>query len=226
MTEDYHDINKVKIVINTLYSQSKTPQTSNQNISLKEASAWLEKFRESEYAWHISDQLLNSEFNFKFENSNTCLEFNQNKFILLFFAAQTLKSKIVQYFHQLPKDSYLSLRDSILQHLKKISSLQTSSSNQQNSENLLHKQIHQNLANNLKILITQLTIAIADLTLQITDWKTPISDMIDLYLSNTNEGIFLIDYLKILPEELSAKSIKIGESRRKEFIELLKLNWA
>ena len=107
MSDDYHNIQKVKAAIITLYDPLIQPTQKSQ------ANTWLEKFRQSEYAWQVCDNLLNHERNFENEDGDSGVgcssgldSARQNKFLVLFFAAQTLKQKIVMDFHQLPGDSY------------------------------------------------------------------------------------------------------------------------
>lgn len=42
-----------------------------------------------------------------------------------YFAAQTLRTKIQSHFNELPTESYISLKDSILNHLKSLNQLST-----------------------------------------------------------------------------------------------------
>jgi transportin-3 len=54
------------------------------------AEEWLNDFKKSVHAWYVTDQLLHT---------------NKNEQVL-FFAAQTIRSKIQNCFHELPADSH------------------------------------------------------------------------------------------------------------------------
>src|SRR6266487_1434953 len=68
------------------------------------ASTWLTTLQSTLYAWRVADQLLLARFDVE-----SC-----------YFAAQTLRTKIQTSFHELPPESYSSLKDSIINHLKGI----------------------------------------------------------------------------------------------------------
>lgn len=56
------------------------------------------------YAWKIADELLARKMDL-----NSC-----------YLAAQTMRSKLQNSFHELPQDSHTSLRDALLNHLSKL----------------------------------------------------------------------------------------------------------
>lgn len=56
------------------------------------------------YAWKIADELLARKVDL-----NSC-----------YLAAQTMRSKLQNSFHELPQDSHVSLRDALLNHLSKL----------------------------------------------------------------------------------------------------------
>lgn len=91
------DVATVYQVIKTLYHDSNCESKEN-------ASKWLNKLQTSVFAWKIADDLLMSR-----ADVETC-----------YFAAQTLRTKLQSSFHELPADSYSSLKDSIINHLKTI----------------------------------------------------------------------------------------------------------
>uniref|UniRef100_A0A1I8C237 Xpo1 domain-containing protein n=1 Tax=Meloidogyne hapla TaxID=6305 RepID=A0A1I8C237_MELHA len=66
------------------------------------AIKWLEQFQKSIEAWTIADRILNEARSF-----DAC-----------FFAAQTLRNKLLYQMHELPSDSYVALRDSLLALLR------------------------------------------------------------------------------------------------------------
>lgn len=59
------------------------------------------------YAWEISDQLLQMK-----QDVESC-----------YFAAQTMKMKIQTAFYELPQDTHLALRDSLLSHIQNLKEL-------------------------------------------------------------------------------------------------------
>ncbi|KAG0676827.1 Nuclear import receptor [Pichia californica] len=103
---------------------------------------------------------------------------SNSNFELKLFICQTLRSKIQYDYNQLPNNSTIeSLRLSILKILLELNNFKTE-----------------------KLLVIQLSIALSYLIIQDFSWDSPILDIIN-YLSNN--PINLLEFLKILPEELS-----------------------
>uniref|UniRef100_A0A4W3H390 Transportin 3 n=1 Tax=Callorhinchus milii TaxID=7868 RepID=A0A4W3H390_CALMI len=125
------------------------------------------------YAWEISDQLLQM----------------QQEVELCYFAAQTMKMKIQTSFNELPPETHLALRDSLLTHI-------------------------QNLKDISPVIVTQLALAIADLALQMASWKGCVQMLIE-----KSSLCFLLEILTVLPEEVHSRSLRIGANRRTEIIE-------
>lgn len=97
---------------------------------------------------------------------------------LKLFICQTLRSKIQYDYGQLPDQATIdSLRLSILKVLLELSNFKTD-----------------------KLLVIQLSIALSYLIIQDFNWANPIFDIMN-YLSNN--PINLLEFLKILPEEMS-----------------------
>ncbi|KAK3517940.1 hypothetical protein QTP70_027900 [Hemibagrus guttatus] len=142
------------------------------------ASVWLGELQRSMYAWEISDQLLQMK-----QDVESC-----------YFAAQTMKMKIQTSFYELPQETHLALRDSLLSHI-------------------------QNLKDLSPIIITQLALAIADLALQMASWKGCVHTLIEKYSNDVTSMPFLIEILTVLPEEVHSRSLRIGANRRTEIIE-------
>ena len=91
--------------LSTVYSLIRTLYENEPNGESKEmASKWLESLQHSIYGWRIADQLL----------------INKSDIASCYFAAQTLRTKIQNNFQELPENSYSSLKDSIINHLKSI----------------------------------------------------------------------------------------------------------
>ena len=85
-------------VISSLYGNNENSKTESKQM----ASSWLESLQKSVYAWEIADQLL-----IKRPSIECC-----------YFAAQTLRTKLESSFTELPLESYIPLKNSILNHLK------------------------------------------------------------------------------------------------------------
>ncbi|KAJ8373759.1 hypothetical protein SKAU_G00043390 [Synaphobranchus kaupii] len=142
------------------------------------ASVWLGELQRSMYAWEISDQLLQLK-----QDVESC-----------YFAAQTMKMKIQTSFYELPADTHVALRDSLLTHIENLKDLSP-------------------------IIVTQLALAIADLALQMASWKGCVHTLIEKYSNEVSSMTFLIEILTVLPEEVHSRSLRIGANRRTEIIE-------
>ncbi|RXM30474.1 Transportin-3 [Acipenser ruthenus] len=142
------------------------------------ASVWLGELQRSMYAWEIADQLLQLK-----QDVESC-----------YFAAQTMKMKIQTSFYELPAETHISLRDSLLSHI-------------------------QNLKDLSPVIVTQLALAIADLALQMASWKGCVHTLIEKYSNDVSSLLFLIEILTVLPEEVHSRSLRIGANRRTEIIE-------
>ncbi|ORX98968.1 ARM repeat-containing protein [Basidiobolus meristosporus CBS 931.73] len=94
------------------------------------------------------------------------------------FAAQTFRAKITYDLKELDTNARNSLRDSLL--------------------NLLHQ-----FRAGPNIIITQLCLSIANLALQANDWEDPVKQLIQLYASNPETAGCLLEFLSVLPEEIS-----------------------
>uniref|UniRef100_A0A670Z9Y9 Transportin-3 n=1 Tax=Pseudonaja textilis TaxID=8673 RepID=A0A670Z9Y9_PSETE len=142
------------------------------------ASLWLGELQRSVHAWEISDHLLQIQ-----QDVESC-----------YFAAQTMKMKIQTSFYELPTDSHVSLRDSLLSHI-------------------------QNLKDMSPVIVTQLALAIADLALQMASWKGCVHTLVEKYNNDVSSLPFLLEILTVLPEEVHSRSLRIGANRRTEIIE-------
>ncbi|VDO04478.1 unnamed protein product [Rodentolepis nana] len=147
----------------------------NPENSVKEgASKWLCEFQKSVYAWEIADKLLylNRDLNSSY------------------FGAQTIRIKIQMYFTELPPNSHEGLKDSLLNHVKKIT-----------------KETPKSIAN-------QLCLALADLYCQMVHWKNAITDIINGLSSNDVSSLYLLDILRFIAEEMNSKTLRLGLNRR------------
>ncbi|XP_060531068.1 transportin-3 [Cylas formicarius] len=115
-----------------------------------------------------------------------------------YFAAQTMRTKMHQSFYELPAEVHVSLRDSLLEHISQI-----------------------NEGTNT-VIITQLCLALADLILQMPSWQRASLDLINRFSSQPYVWP-LLEILTVLPEELESRSVRLGENRRVEVLEDLKL---
>ncbi|KAI1711641.1 exportin 1-like protein domain-containing protein [Ditylenchus destructor] len=111
------------------------------------------------------------------------------------FAAQTIRQKILFDFRELSQDFYTPLRESIMNNLSTL-------------ESKLSK-------HNSGVIMTQLAAALADLYLQVPDWND-FGVMLDRLIQMSSEGgtNILLTLLKIFPEELYNRHMRIGENRR------------
>ncbi|XP_013175613.1 PREDICTED: importin-13 [Papilio xuthus] len=155
----------------------------NPNANEKEkASLWLGDVQKSIHSWKISDQLLQEK---KDEQS-------------YYFAAQTMRSKVQHNLSELPPESLVSLRDSLIAHLENAA------------------------AGTSNAILTQLSLALADLALQMQTWQNCVSDLIKLF--STKNEFALLEILTVLPQEIDSPNLKLGENRREEIKNELRAN--
>lgn len=99
---------------------------------------------------------------------------------LKIFAAQTLRSKIIYDLSaQFPESNFENLKNSLLEILSKYT------------------------APNQKLIRTQLSIALSHFALQYLSWRNALSEIINKLSSLETLLPVLLEFLKILPEELS-----------------------
>ncbi len=94
------------------------------------------------------------------------------------FSAQTFRQKIEFDLSQLDDTNKESLKNTLL--------------------NLLYE-----FRAGPKPMITQLCLALADLAIQMLNWKDPVCDMIDSLHQNPEMVGILLEFLLLLPEEMS-----------------------
>lgn len=140
----------------------------------RSAEEWLNDFKKSVHAWYITDQILHTDKNEQ----------------VLFFAAQTIRTKIQYNFHELPVDTHESLRNSLLDHVDLLS---------QSSFNTVQTQIY---------------IALSDLIMLMSSWENPVPEIIQRFTNPPDRMNALIEFLTILPEEINNKRLKLGQNRR------------
>ncbi|EAL40594.1 transportin-3 isoform X2 [Anopheles merus] len=148
------------------------------NVEKEKASKWLEEFQKSIHSWKIADELLRQK-----HDLNSCT-----------FAAQTMRNKIQNSFHELPESAHESLRQSLLEHLSHIT-IETKS-----------------------VIVTQLSLALADLALLMSSWQKPVATLLQRFSSNANMMYALIELLTLIPEEVNSRHLRLGANRRKEIL--------
>ncbi|CAK9092789.1 Transportin-3 (Importin-12) (Imp12) (Transportin-SR) (TRN-SR) [Durusdinium trenchii] len=142
--------------LQALYATS-DPQTK------KQADDWLTKFQQTPAAWQVSDTLLSQ--------ADAPMQFR-------FFAAQTMRTKVQFDFYELPADSYMSLRDSMLVHIDRFRAAE-------------HQPIH-----------TMLAIGLADLAIQMDHtWPNAVETLFQRFGQSPESYPTLLEVLRMLPEE-------------------------
>ncbi|KHJ94471.1 hypothetical protein OESDEN_05596 [Oesophagostomum dentatum] len=157
-----------------------------QNISVfysgvnnEEAVAWINGVQSSVQAWTLCDRIL-------------C---ERRDPLACCFAAQTLRQKIMKSLSELPKESYLSLRESLITHLSHI-------------DVSAHDQVADATA-------TQLCLAVADLYIQVPEWKNWVAELLNKFSALEGDRTrMLLTLLRVFPEEIQYS--RVGENRRNE----------
>lgn len=118
------------------------------------------------------------------------------------FSAQTLRSKISYDLHQVPIEARLGLKNSIINLIKM---------------NSVHRST---------VISVQMSAALADLALQLLQWKDVMAEMVSEFGSSAATMPCLLEFLKVLPEELSdpKRSLLTDEEFRERADELLTSN--
>ncbi|KAK6737934.1 hypothetical protein RB195_020183 [Necator americanus] len=157
-----------------------------QNISVfysgvnnEEAAAWLNSIQSSINAWTLCDRIL-------------C---ERRDPLACCFAAQTLRQKILKSLAELPRESCLSLRESLITHLSHI-------------DVSCHDQVADATA-------TQLCLALADLYIQVPEWNNWVAELLNRFSALEGDRTrMLLTLLRVFPEEVQYS--KVGENRRNE----------
>jgi len=148
----------------------------------KEADDYLTKFQQKVEAWSVADAIL--------RQSDAPISTH-------FFAAQTMRTKVQFDFYELPADSYVSLRDSLLGHISGFRASQ-------------YAPIH-----------TILCVAIADLAIQLdAAWADAVPALFNRFGCDAENYATLLEVMKALPEEcmnykLMTDSMKRANSRER-----------
>ncbi|KAF4663406.1 Transportin-3 [Perkinsus olseni] len=164
------DLATLQTALQTLFSSQNQEERSR-------ADEWLRKWQQTSTAWQVANLVLDNESN------------NEN---MLFFAAQTLRTKIQFDFYELQETDWAGLRESIISKL-----INFSGSNKSSAVRM------------------QLAIALADLAIQMDDkWETAIEDIIKQFSSSPAYTGLLLIVLKLLPEEASNYRLMTDTSKR------------
>ncbi|VDO47181.1 unnamed protein product [Haemonchus placei] len=155
-------------------------------INNEESSKWLNSMQSSDkksvlqvQAWTLCDRIL-------------C---ERRDPLACCFAAQTLRQKIMKSLSELPKDAYLSLRESLISHLSHI-------------DVSCHDQVTDATA-------TQLCLAVADLYIQVPEWKNWVNELLQRFSALEGDRTrMLLTLLRVFSEEVQYS--KVGENRRNE----------
>lgn len=161
----------------TLQTALQTLFSSQNQEERTRADEWLRKWQQTPSAWQVTNLILDNEAN------------TEN---MLFFAAQTLRTKIQFDFYELQETDWTGLRESIINKLTKFSGPNGSSA-----------------------VRMQLAIALADMAIQMDDkWETAIEDIIKQFSSSPAYTSLLLIVLKLLPEEATNYRLMTDTSKR------------
>ncbi|VDD97951.1 unnamed protein product [Enterobius vermicularis] len=106
-----------------------------------------------------------------------------------------MRQKLLHHIRELPPDSYLSLQESLLNHI--------SSYGCGNHEKPT-------------AILTQLCLALVDLYMQVPEWTDFIAKIFDRFSKLPNSDAFLLlNLLKIFSEEVQSPHLRVGDNRRR-----------
>lgn len=133
-----------------------------------EANKWLVSFQRVKWEpWGVCDKILSMP-----QISSECH----------FFAANTLRLKLLQNFDELPKSDWLPFRDSLLAHAERHS---------------------------MQTVRTMLSLCVACLTVQMAqEWETAIVDLTNRF-GREETALVLLDILTVLPEEINDENLLV-----------------
>lgn len=158
---------------------------------IEEANRWLEQFQKTAEAWTVADQLLQQPA----DPTNGPLAASH------IFAAQTMRTKIVYDWNDLPAEAHTSLRQSLLDHVVRF-------------------------GQGPQPVLTQLCLAVGVLALRMDSWPTVVNDLISSLTqpaeSATAKLPCLLEMLTVLPEEAENYRVNVLPRRRDEFRALMR----
>ncbi|KAI0814905.1 ARM repeat-containing protein [Irpex lacteus] len=97
------------------------------------------------------------------------------------FAAQTFRAKVTYDLHQVDSANLLALRDTLVRALERFQK-------------------------GPKSIIVQLCLALSGLALQVPTWENPVQDLVDAFGRDPSTVPVLLQFLTILPEELTSNT--------------------
>ncbi|CAB59809.2 karyopherin/importin-beta family nuclear import receptor Mtr10 [Schizosaccharomyces pombe] len=147
----------------TLLSALATLYANTDREQKLQANNYLEEFQKSPAAWQICFSILNQD--------DSSIEAK-------LFAAQTLRQKIVYDFHQLPKETHIEFRNSLLQ-------------------------LFLAAKDSPRPLLVSLAVCMAAIALHMTEWHNVIADVFQACSSKDPSGRCVLQFLSVLPEEAS-----------------------
>lgn len=134
---------------------------------------WLQEFQKSPYSWKISDELL----------------YSKRSVESISFASQTIRTKILKDFNELPAESHQQLKESIIQHVLKMDNT---------------------------VALKQLCLALADLVLQMPQTNDYLLALLSVL---EQKQTVLLTLMTVIPEEYRNKNLRLGDRRRNQVYE-------
>lgn len=172
--------------------------SQDSNTDRKPASEWLDKLKNSIYAWEICDQLLAA----------------REGIDVSYLAAHMLRQKIAKNFNELPLECYSSLKDSIVNHL------------QATEDYAVQGQLTMAISD-LTLLLKEWSNPIEDLAKKLELDKSlsspPANDFIAIHKGLHNRLLFayILNNMCDLNHRHSERPSKVGAKRREEYEDYL-----
>ena len=180
------ELQRIKFALQTVFSPpSVLTQGESTFLRHDHANRYLVSFQCLPIAWMVCDQLLLQE-----HDESNCY----------FFAAQTLHFKCREevYIAQLPQNSLVSLRDSLINHLIRFATNPPSAA-----------------------LITRLCMAIASLSVQMR-WNSIVNDVLENVRLRPELAPAILELIQLIPEETCSRRLYLpNEQIRQDFRESL-----
>lgn len=185
------ELRRIRLALDAVFSPRPAGPSNQQDASAQWweqrqlADRYLTSFQNSEVSWMVCDQLLQDSSTVGGLNISPQEAVQQQQ--RRFFAAQTLHTKCRADAFQLPPASLPSLRDSLMNHLRRYSAVGDSA-----------------LTNRLAMCISALAVQMS--------WATIVTDLLAMSQGDNN---FKLQVLKVLPEETASdRLILVDENAR------------
>lgn len=142
----------------------------------QQANKWLTDFQKVNWEpWAVCDKML---------------QMPQIDMQCHYFAANTLRMKLLKHFDELPAAERIPFRDSLLEHLTRFT-------------------------DGAQIVRTMLALCVACLAVQMSnEWETSIDDLTNRFGRDPNTALLLLDVMSVFPEEISNKQLIASDSAR------------